>query len=278
MSLSLRIGLLVVALLASGGLPPSASLEAPPVAALGPVEGRGVVRLDGVRPRPPRVESGRGVEPGEALISGDASRFELRPVAGGGVWRVGRRAIFAFRTNGGARLLAGTAFVQVPAGAEWRVESMRSAAVLPAGSWLVQAVDNRGLKVVCLDGPGVVQAWGEALSPRETAAATLKLRPGELTFLQPGGTAFSPAVTIYLEETLATSRLINGFPEELPGMRRLINQAVAQRQRLKGLSQAVIVGAAAPGGFQVAVPDGGQGKALEGAITPKNETTDADRR
>lgn len=62
-------------------------------------------------------------------------------------------------------------------------------------------------------------------------------------------------MTIFLEETLATSRLINGFPEPPPGIRRLVNQAIAQRERLKGVSNAVIVGAAAAGGFRIAVPD-----------------------
>lgn len=236
-----------------GGFASPVIEPAEPVAELGAVIGRVLVRAEGVR-KLERAESGRLVSTGEALISGDATRFEVRPKGGEGLWRVGRRAVFSIRADGGGRLLAGTAFVQVPSGVEWRIESMRSAAALPAGSWLVQAVDNKGLKIVCLDGSAPVRALGDPREPQEPPALGFKLRPGELTFLQPGGTAFSPAVTIYLEETLATSRLINGFPEAPPGMRRLANQAVAQRERLRGVSNAVIVGASQAGGFQIAVP------------------------
>lgn len=236
---------IVVALIASFAF-------AAPVAQLGHVEGRVLMRVPETKKLEP-VAAGRELAWGDTLITGDATRFEVRPAEGGGLWRVGRRALFSLK-DGGARLLAGTALVQVPAKAAWRVESMRSVAALSEGTWLVQAVDNRGLKVVCLDGDGLVQAWGLPSEPADKALAEISLKPGELVFLQPGGKAFSPRVAIYLEETLATSRLIGGFPEPVPGMRRLINQATAQRERLKGVSNAVVVGASKAGGFQIAVP------------------------
>lgn len=224
-----------------------------PVARLGHVEGRVLLRLPETKKLEP-VAEGRELAWGDTLVTGDATRFEVRPAEGGGLWRVGRRALFSLK-DGGARLLAGTALVQVPAKALWRVESTRSVAVLPEGTWLVQAVDNRGLKIVCLDGDAPVQARGLPSEPAEKALAEMAMKPGELVFLQPGGQAFSPRVAIYLEETLATSRLIGGFPEPVPGMRRLVNQATAQRERLKGVSNAVVVGASKAGGFQVAVPN-----------------------
>lgn len=227
------------------------SSGATPRAELRHVEGRTLIRSeDGKKLEP--AKTGRLLSAGDALITGDATRFEARPLQGGGVWRVGRRAVFHLKDDG-ARLLAGTALVQVPAGAMWRLESRGCVVVLPAGSWLVHAVDNRGFKIVCLDGEAPVQAWGEPANP--AAAAVQALKPGDLTFVQPGGRAFSPVVTIYLEETLATSRLVNGFPEELPGMQRLLNQAIAQRERLTGLGAAVVLGAPEAGGFQIAVPD-----------------------
>lgn len=225
---------------------------AAPVAELREVEGRVLVRAVAVKKLEP-AETGRKLVPGEALITGDASRFEVRPLAGGGVWRVGRRAVFSLDERG-ARLLAGTMLVQVPEGMWRRVESSRSIAALPEGTWLVQATDNRGLKIVCLDGDEPVQVWGSPQEPAEGAVLAMRIRPGELVFVQPGGRSFSPAVVIFLEETLATSRLIGGFAEPLPGMKRLMNQAVAQRERLKGVSNAVVVGASAAGVFQIAVP------------------------
>jgi hypothetical protein len=226
---------------------------AEPAANFSQVEGHVMMRTPGSKKLQP-VAMGRSLELNEAVFTGDTSRFEVRPMSGGGLWRLGRRAAFILKEGGDARLLAGTALVQVPEGATWRVESIRSVVGLPPGSWLVQAVDNRGLKVVCLDASEPVQAWGDPLNPAEVVVQTLRLKPGDVTFLQPEGKAFSPVVTIYLEEALSTSRLVNGFSSELPGLPRLANQAIAQRERLTKLSPAVIVGASKAGGFQIGVP------------------------
>jgi hypothetical protein len=80
------------------------------------------------------------------------------------------------------------------------------------------------------------------------------MKPGELIFLRPGGRGFGPLVTIYLEELLATSRLVRGFSEPLPRMTRLINQAIAQREQLKGVTSALVAGAKGDSGFQVVLP------------------------
>ena len=227
-------------------------LRAEPIAELGHVEGRVLIRVPSGK-KLEKVVEGRALKYMESLVTGDASRFEVRPLSGGGVWRVGRRAVFMLK-EGGARLLAGTALVQVPSRAVWEVESMRSVVALPEGTWLVQAVDNRGLKIVCLDGAEPVQARGLPGQQMEAPLDMMPLRPGELTFLQPEGKVFSPRVKIFLAETLMTSRLIMGFPEPPPGMARLMNQAAAQRERLKGVSNAVVIGAPKAGGFQIAVP------------------------
>ncbi|MFA6962743.1 MAG: hypothetical protein WC205_18450 [Opitutaceae bacterium] len=246
-----------------------AGVEGSACAVLGHVEGHVLVRVEGSQKLQP-VAEGRSLSWGEGVITGDASRYEVHPATGGGLWRVGRRAVFMLK-EGGARLLAGTALVQVPAKALWRVESIRSAVVLPEGSWFVQAVDNRGLKIVCLDGSEPIQAWGDPSKPAEAAAvASLRMKPGELVFLQPEGKAFSPVVTIYLEEALGTSRLVNGFPEPVPGMPRLINLGTAQRERLTKLSPAVVVGANKAGGFQIAVPNPPKPESAgEGAVDVK---------
>ena len=230
-----------------------AGADVVPVAKIDHVQGH-VMRRDLGGEKLESVAAGWSVRLGEVLVTGDTSRYELRPTKGGGLWRVGRRAVFVLK-DGGARLLAGTALVQVPSGEVWRVESLRSVAALPAGYWIVQAVDNRGLKILCLDGGSEpVLACGDALAPAKAALVGVRLKPGELTFLQPEGKTFSPVATIFLEETLSTSRLVNGFPEPVPEMPRLINQAIAQRERLAKLSNAVIVGATQAGSFQIAVP------------------------
>lgn len=155
-----------------------------PVAMLGHLQGRVLLRETGGG-KLRRVEAGHALALDAALISGDATRYEVRPTEGGGLWRVGRRAVFSLQAAGAARLWAGTAFVHVPAAAEWRVESRRSVVLLPEGSWLVQAGDNQGLKVVCLDGSAPLRGLGLPGTPSASSAATVKLRPGELAFLQP---------------------------------------------------------------------------------------------
>lgn len=219
----------------------------------GHFEGRVLIR----KTTSSRVElpaAGRALEPGEIVITGDRACVELR-VGESGLWRVGRRAVLVVQPGIG-RLTAGAAIVRVPVESGWRVESERGVVRLGRGLWMVQAVDNEGLKLVCLDGPADVEAWGEgAAGPGDAAErARLRLRPGELVFLKPGGRQFGPVVTIYLEELLGTSRLVNGFPEPLTEIRRLRNLGMIQREQLKGVTAALVAGASDDDGFEVAVP------------------------
>ncbi|MFA6959360.1 MAG: hypothetical protein WC205_01260 [Opitutaceae bacterium] len=218
------------------------------------VDGRVMLRSDGVA----RVEfpkSGRALMPGDTLITGDQSRLALR-VGDAGLWWVGRRAVFTPMAEGG-RLTAGTALVRVPTEAGLRVESSRGVARLGKGLWMLQAVDNEGLKIICLDGPAPIEALGESTpvaGAAETVSDRLNLHPGELVFLRPEGKAFGPIVTIYLEELLATSRLVNGFPEPLAELQRLRNLGLIQREQLKGVTNALVAGAHDDKGFEIAVP------------------------
>jgi hypothetical protein len=278
MRLRLFLGLLLVsgrALRVVAEAPAASAAEQAPT--LGHVAGRVMLRTfnakGGARLEFPKT--GRQLAAGEVLISGDQSLFELR-VGEAGWWRVGRRAVVAPLAGGGGRLTAGTALVRVPKGASWRIDAARGSARLAAGLWLLQAVDNEGLKIACLDGPAELLAIGEPAAPEsaktkatgggELSGATaspgvtpapldrLKLNPGELVFLRPGGAAFGPIVVIYLEELIATSRLVNGFPEPLPELRRLQVLGVVQRQQLKGVTNALVAGARDDQGFEVAVP------------------------
>ena len=204
----------------------------------------------------------RTLAEGETVVTGENALAELRPATG--LWRLGRRAVFAPHADGGGRLLAGTALAVVPAGATWRVESSRGLVSLGAGTWILQAVDNEGLKLICLDGPAEAAALGEVKTPAPEPLRRVKLRPGELVFLLPEGKVFGPVVTIFLQELLATSRLVNSFPDELHAARRIRNLAIAQGERLKGVSNALVAGAEDAKGFQLVVP-----KAPAGSAEPK---------
>lgn len=192
------------------------------------------------------AKKGEQMLPGETVTTGQKSRLEL---LGGGEarWRLGGRTAFALREQG-ARLLAGTALVMVPEKETWTVETFGSEARLGGGMWILHAVENQGLKVICLDGPARVETDVGA------TAVGVKMKPGELIFLRPGGKGFGPLVTIYLEELLATSRLVRGFKEPLPNVTRLVNLGIAQREQLKGVTGALVAGARGEGGFDVLMP------------------------
>lgn len=217
------------------------------------IEGRVMLRpADGARVELPKL--GRALGEGEVLVTGDQSRVQVQ-VAKDGLWRVGRRGVFSPQREGG-RLSAGTALVRVPSDSGWVIESSRGMARLSRGLWMLQAVDNEGMKLICLDGPATVEALGDGTATKADvgSAQRLKLRPGELVFLRPGGKDFGPIVTVYLEELLATSRLVNAFPEPLAEARRLSNLGIAQREQLKGVTNALVAGAREEKGFEIAVP------------------------
>lgn len=216
------------------------------------IEGRVMLRpADGARVELPKL--GRVLADGEVLVTGDQSRVQVQ-VGKDGLWRVGRRGVFSPQREGG-RLSAGTALVRVPSDSGWVIESPRGMARLSWGLWMLQAVDNEGMKIICLDGPATVEALGDRSAGPDTGLQLrLKLRPGELVFLRPGGKDFGPIVTVYLEELLATSRLVNAFPEPLAEARRLSNLGIAQREQLKGVTNALVAGAREEKGFEIAVP------------------------
>jgi hypothetical protein len=197
------------------------------------------------------AKAGRVVAEGATVVTGENAHAEVKPPAG--LWRLGRRAVFTPRAEG-AQLLAGTVLAVVPAGRTWSVESARGLVALGEGTWILQAVDNEGLKLICLDGPAEAVALGEAKTPAPEPARRVRLRPGELAFLLPGGRAFGPVVTIFLQELLATSRLVQDFPDDLPDARRLKNLAIAQGEQLKAVSNALVAGAQDEKGFQLVVP------------------------
>ncbi|MFH1498756.1 MAG: hypothetical protein ABII82_13125 [Verrucomicrobiota bacterium] len=231
-------------------------LRAGSVAAPGVGEVAGVVMLrgEGAGAGVTRLRQGDVLPPdGVAVVTGAGSRVEL-VAADGGVCRVGSLALWMPSPAGG-RLLSGTVLVDVPEGRERAVDSTTGRARLGSGLWIVQAMHNEGLKLICLDGPGAVVAAGGA-EPAGDAPARLTLRPGELVFLRPGGREFGPVVTIFLQELLVTSRLVNGFSQPAPRAARLRWQALAQAERLGRVTNALVAGARDGEGFQLVVPRG----------------------
>lgn len=198
-----------------------------------------------------RVTEGMELRAGDAVLTGPGARVEWR-VGAEGRWRVGERAVWiAGATPGDADLLAGTALAAVPRGAAWKVGAADARILLGEGAWLLTAVENEGLKIVALD-EGDIAAEGAAGAPEKA-----RLRAGEVVFARPGGRGFGPVVTIFLDELLATSRLLTRFSSELPRMERLRQQGTAQRERLALVSNLHVGGAKDAEGFQVMTPGSG---------------------
>lgn len=204
-----------------------------------------------------RARSGDTLPPaGVAVATGADSRVEVLTLDGGR-WRIGSLALWIPLPDGGGRLLSGTALVEVPTDRERAVDSTTGRALLGTGLWIVQATHNEGLKLICLDGPAKAVAGG-GTTPAGDTPARLTLQPGQVVFLRPGGLEFGPAVTIFLQELLVTSRLVNGFDKPLPQARRLQVLAQAQNERLKRVTNAFVAGARDDDGFQLMIPQARQ--------------------
>lgn len=231
----------------------------------GEASGRVLVREGGAGAYRGRAAAGMELRAGDAVLTGPGARVEWR-FGERGRWRVGERAVWI----AGARpdeveLRAGTALAAVPEGGRWAVGAARARVALGEGVWLLSAVENEGLKVVALD-DGVVEAGsmeagadaGDGVPPK------LKMRAGEVVFVQPEGRGFGPVVTIFLDELLGSSRLITRFKEPLPQMERLRQQGQAQRERLRLVSNVHVGGAKDTAGFQLLVPGKPADRAPEG--------------
>ncbi len=257
---------IMVVLLACGGV---GSLQADDATGSGLMvsEVAGSVMLRGsTTARLTKLKAGQAFPTGDhVLVSGPNSRVELMPAAGGR-WRIGSVALWMPLPDGG-RLLSGTVLVEVPKETVWAVDSATGRALLGEGLWMVQAVQNDGLKLICIDGPAEVVAGG-GLEPAGEKPARRQLRPGDVIFLQPGGLEFGPVVTVFLRELLVTSRLVNGFEHPLPQARRLQTLAYIQGERLKGVTNIFVGGAKDEKGFQLVVPATGRPRSESAGKAP----------
>ncbi len=214
------------------------------------VSGRVLVRSADGRNQVP-AQAGHALPAGGVVISGANSRVEL--VAGGSIWRIGSLGVWQALPDG-ARVLAGSALAVVPPGTEQVVEALGGRMWLGSGTWMLTAVENEGLKVVCFAATGTLRtgSGSETVAQAETIR---QLRAGELVFLRPGGRGFGPVVTIFIAESLGTSRLVQGFTRPLPNFKELQLAAAVQSDRLAAVSKALVAGAKDQTGFQVMVTE-----------------------
>jgi len=117
------------------------------------------------------------------------------------------------------------------------------------------------------NGGGTIKSGGVAaavlgttliVSGRVTLASgkSVTLKAGQLVFVQPGGTAFSPVLDINLEKLVTGSQLVQGFSHELSSL-PLIRQAIARQNA--GIASGQTVDTGVPADYFVSPPARGHG-------------------
>jgi FecR protein len=135
------------------------------------------------------------------------------------VTRVGANTVFSFEPAGrNLNLEQGSVLFHPPKGmGGGTIKSGGVAAAVLGTTLIVSATADGGIKTVLLEGKGrVTLANGKSVT----------LKAGQLVYVQPGGTTFSPVLDINLAKLVAGSQLVNGFSHELTSL-PLIQQAVA---------------------------------------------------
>jgi hypothetical protein len=232
-------------------------------------KGRVLVRAAGGEGYRGRAAPGLTLAAGEVVMTGPRARVELE-FAGEGRWRIGQEAVWrSANARGDAALNAGSALVAVPDGGEVRVEGVGATLRLGEGVWLLTAVLSDGFKIVALDrgvvrleaAPAATAPDGVEPGPADGASSPAapvlderRLRAGEVVFASPDGKGFGPVVTVFLDELLATSRLVGGFEAALPQAERLRQQGAAQREALTRVGNVFVGGARQADGFQLIMP------------------------
>jgi FecR protein len=153
------------------------------------------------------------------------------------VTRVGANTVFSFDPVGrNLRLEQGSVLFHPPAGVGGgTIKSGGSSAAVLGTTLIVSATANGGFKVILLEGKGQVTLPN---------GKTVMLTAGQMVFVLPGGTSFSPVLTINLAKLVGGSLLINGFPDELSSM-SLINAAIHKQNLEFASGQATDTGLSA---------------------------------
>jgi hypothetical protein len=135
------------------------------------------------------------------------------------ITRVGANTVFSFEPAGrNLNLEQGSVLFHPPKGmGGGTIKSGGVAAAVLGTTLIVSATADGGIKTVLLEGKGrVTLANGKSVT----------LKAGQLVYVRPGGTTFSPVLDINLAKLVAGSQLVNGFSHELTSL-PLIQQAMA---------------------------------------------------
>ena len=138
------------------------------------------------------------------------------------ITRIGANTVFSFEPSGrNLNLERGSVLFHSPKGnGGGTIKSGGVAAAVLGTTLIVSSTAEGGLKAVLLEGKGRVTLPG---------GKSVKLKAGQLVYVLPGGTSFSPVLDINLAKLVAGSQLVNGFTAPLPSF-PLIQQAIATQK------------------------------------------------
>ena len=153
------------------------------------------------------------------------------------ITRIGANTVFSFEPSGrNLNLERGSVLFHSPKGnGGGTIKSGGVAAAVLGTTLIVSSTVEGGLKAVLLEGKGRVTLPG---------GKSVKLKAGQLVYVLPGGTTFSPVLDINLAKLVAGSQLVNGFANPLPSL-PLIQQAIARQNAAIAAGSTVDTGVSA---------------------------------
>jgi cytoskeletal protein CcmA (bactofilin family) len=156
----------------------------------------------------------------DILRTGAASRAEL-VAEDDTITRVGANTIFSFDpANRTIDLQQGSLLFHSPHGKGGGTIHTGSATASVLGSTLiVTTTPNGGFKVIALEDNAEIHLRN---------GLKQKLKPGEMTFILPGGSELAPILVFRLDELIRNSLLVKGFNQPLTSLPLILNQVNKQ--------------------------------------------------
>lgn len=161
----------------------------------------------------------------DILRTGSGSRAEL-VAADETVTRVGANTIFSFDpANRTVNLKQGSLLFHSPHGKGGGTIHTGSATASVLGSTLiVTTTESGGFKVLALEDSAEIKLPN---------GRKVKLNPGQMTFILPGGNQLSPIIIFRLDSLTANSLLVKGFGNALPSLNLIQNEIDKQTKLIK---------------------------------------------
>jgi hypothetical protein len=161
----------------------------------------------------------------DLVRTGPESRAELT-AADKTITRIGANTVFSFEPSGrDMNLEKGNILFHSPAGkGGGTIRSGGAAAAVLGTTLIVSSTGDGGFKVILLEGKGTVSLPN---------GKTTRLKAGQLVFVLPGQTDFTPVLTINLGKLVGGSQLVHVFSNPLSSLPLIQNAIDKQNRELK---------------------------------------------